>query len=618
MLGSGRHMKSIEEKYRKLDDIDHCLQRPGMYIGSTKTREEEIFLLSEDGKFAKKTVKMNPAFLKIFDEIISNSADEHRRNGKLNQIRVTADRQTGRITIYDNGGIPVAKHRDHDEWVPELIFSNLKAGSNFDDSEERLVAGTNGVGATLTNIFSQEFKIRTCDGKQEFEQVFTGNMRNRSEPKISKSSKGCTEVSYLADFQRFGLEGLDDDHVEIMRKRCIDLAACNPLLKVEFNDEKFSFSSFAAYCRLYADEIFFEGSERWKIGIGTSLGSMQQVSFVNGVETKDGGTHVDFVTSQVVESVRARLKKKHKVDLRPAEIRNHMFVFVSCDIVNSSFSSQTKEKLITDPRDFGSKHELSEKFLKQVCESEMIQRILDWAQQKSLAEERKALRELNKQISKEKVLKLIDAKGRDRNLCTLALFEGDSASGAFRKYRDPQVQGAFPLRGKFLNVSELPASKVIQNKEVKDILTALGLRMGEEPKDLRYGRVLIYSDADPDGDSIAGLLINFFGRFWPELLKDGRICRVMTPLVVVKNKKTQMSFYTNEEFENWIKSVNNSKDWDISYKKGLAALEDEEYADIIKFPKMFSISPGENLKQSLDDWFGADPAVRKKKILGES
>lgn len=609
-------MKSIEEKYRKLDDIDHCLQRPGMYIGSIKTREEESFLMGENGKFSKKAVNLNPAFLKIFDEIVSNAADEHRRNPKLNHITVKAERESGRITISDNGGIPVVKHKDHDEWVPEMIFSNLKAGSNFDDSEERLVAGTNGVGATLTNIFSVEFRVRTCDGKNMFDQVFSGNMRNRSEPKISRGSGGFTEISYIPDFSRFGLSGLDEDHIEMLRKRCSDIAACNPLLRIDFNGEKFSFSSFASYCRLYANDIVYEGSERWRIAIGSSQGSMQQVSFVNGVETKDGGTHVDFVANQVIEALRARLKKKHKVDLRPSEIKNHMFVFVSADIVNSSFSSQTKEKLITDPRDFGSKHELSEKFLKQVCESEMIQRILDWAQQKNLADERKALRELNKQLSKEKVLKLIDAKSRDRDQCTLALFEGDSASGAFRKYRDPQFQGAFPLRGKFLNVSELPASKIIQNKEVKDILNALGLRMGEEPKDLRYGKILIYSDADPDGDSIAGLLINFFGRFWPELLNDCKICRVMTPLVVAKSKKQQVSFYTNSDFELWLKSVKNTKEWDISYKKGLAALEDAEYAEIIKSPKMFAITPGENLKQSLDDWFGADPAVRKQKILG--
>ena len=608
-------MKKIEQKYRKLDDIEHCLLRPGMYIGSTKTRADECYLLNEDGEFAKQSVNQNPGFLKLFDEIISNSADEHRRNGKLNRIDVSADKASGKITIRDNGGIPVVKHTIHDEWVPEMIFSNLKAGSNFDDSEDRLVAGTNGVGATLTNIFSSEFSINTCDGKKEFQQVFENNMRSRKNPIVKKKkASGFTEISYLPDYSQFGLDGLDDDHVQMMRKRCADLAACNPLLRVYFNKERFSYPSFAAYCRLYVDEVVYEGSERWRIAVGTSNGSLQQVSFVNGVSTSDGGTHVDYVANQVVDAVRAKLKKRHKVDLRPSEIKNHMFVFVSSDIVNSSFSSQTKEKLITDARDFGSKHALSEKFLKSVCASEMIQSILDWAQQKKKADERKALRQLNKKLDKEKVLKLIDAKGRKREKCTLSLFEGDSASSAFRKYRDPMTQGAFPLRGKFLNVAGMPPSKVVQNKEVQALLNAIGLRLGEDPEKLRYGKILIYSDADPDGDSIAGLLTNFFGRYWPELLEKRMLYRVMTPLVVALRKKERKMFYTNEEFEEWQNS-GDSKGWEISYKKGLAALEDPEYCDIIRNPKMFALVPGDDLDVALEDWFGSDADVRKQKMM---
>jgi len=610
-------MKPIEQKYRKLDDIEHCLLRPGMYIGSTKTREDQCYILDKDKKFTVQTVNQNPGFLKVFDEIISNSADEHRRNSKLNRIDITVDSVSGRITIRDNGGIPVVKHAIHDEWVPEMIFSNLKAGSNFDDSEDRLVAGTNGVGATLTNIFSLEFQVNTCDGKKEFLQVFRNNMRDRQEPKVkSKRGKGFTEISYLPDYSQFGLDGVGKDHIQLMRKRCADLAACNPLLKVYFNKERFSYPSFSSYCRLYVDDVIYEGSERWRIAVGPSSGSMQQVSFVNGVATSDGGTHVDFVANQIVAAVRERLRKRHKVVLKPSEIKNHMFVFVSTDIVNSSFSSQTKEKLITDARDFGSKHDLSEKFLKSVCSSEMIQRILDWAQQKKKADERKALRQLNKKLDKEKVLKLIDAKGRKREKCTLSLFEGDSASSAFRKYRDPMTQGAFPLRGKFLNVAGMPPSKVIQNKEVQALLNAIGLRLGEEPEKLRYGKILIYSDADPDGDSIAGLLTNFFGRYWPELLEKRMLYRVMTPLVVAEKKNDRIMFYTNDEFELW-KKAEKSSGWNISYKKGLAALEDPEYRDIIRNPKMFALTPGENLRQALDDWFGDDSSIRKQKILGE-
>lgn len=610
-------MKTVEQKYRKLSDIEHCLQRPGMYIGSIKPREDDVHLLGEDGKFTKKKLTYNPGFLKLFDEIISNSVDEHRRNPKLNEIRVTVDPETCFVKIWDNGGIPVVKHTEYDEWVPEMIFSNLKAGSNFNDDEERLVAGTNGVGSTLTNIFSTEFRIRTADKKNAFQQTFNNNMRERTQAKILPWKEGFTEISYKPDLERFGMTSIDLDHIEMMRKRCVDLAACNTALKISFNDKVYKFSSYKDYCELYTNAVMYEEIDRWKIGIAPSEGSFTQVSFVNSVETKDGGTHVDYITAQVVDYVRERVKKKHKIDLKPSELRNHFFLFVRADIVNPAFSSQTKEKLITESRDFGSKFEISEKTLKAVAASEIVQRILDWAQQKALAEERKQLRELNKNLAKGKVLKLIDAKARfSRNSCTLALFEGDSASSAFRKYRNPMRQGAFPLRGKFVNVSEQPATKVIQNQEVKDLLTATGLKMGEPPKDLRYGKILIYSDADPDGDSIAGLLINFFGRYWPELFDQGKICRVMTPLVVAKKKDEKMWFYTSDEFEKWQSGRKDLDKWSIEYKKGLAALEDPEYKEIIQNPNMFAIEADGSLKTTLDAWFGSDPAIRKVKIMG--
>ena len=419
-------MKSIEQKYRKLSDIDHCLTRPGMYVGSIKPREEEVYLPVGSGPFEKRKITYNPAFLKIFDEIVSNSVDEHRRNPKLNEIRVTVDQEKREVTIWDNGGIPVLKHSEHNEWVPELIFSNLKAGSNFNDDEERLVAGTNGVGSTLTNIFSHKFRIRTADGKNAFQQTFSSNMRERTEAKILPWKESFTEISYEPDLERFGMTEIDGFHIDMMRRRCIDLAACNSNLKISFNGDNYKFKSFKDYCNLYTPNVIFEDSERWMIGIAPSEGSFTQVSFVNAVETKDGGTHVDYIASQVIDYVRERVKKKHKVDLKPAELKNHFFLFVRADIVNPSFASQTKEKLITEARDFGSKFEIPEKTLKAVATSEIVQRILDWAQQKALAEERKQLRELNKNLAKGKVLKLIDAKARySRGSCTLALFEGD-------------------------------------------------------------------------------------------------------------------------------------------------------------------------------------------------
>jgi len=606
-------------KYKKLTDVEHVLLRPGMYVGSIKHKTEDIPVLVE-GKFSTQSITYNPAFLKIFDEIVSNSVDEHRRNPKkLNQLDVLINPEKGAILVRDNGGIVVERHPEHDEWIPELIFSNLKAGSNFDDSEERLVAGTNGVGSTLTNIFSKAFRVKTCDGKREFSQQFINNMTDKQEAQVTptKSKQGYTEIAFMPDFERFEMTTIDADHMLMLEKRVIDLAACNPKLKVTFNGKDHTFNSFEDYCKLYTSDVIYVEGPRWKVGISHSNGSMQQVSFVNSVQTYDGGTHVDYVANQIVTHIRDLIKKKHKIEIRPQEIKNHMFLFVQSDIVNPIFASQTKEKLITEVKQFGSSFEFTPQIIKKILTSEIVERILDWAQQKAIAEEKKELRQLNKTLGRSKILKLIDAKeSSKRNECSLAIFEGDSASSAFRKYRDPRTQGAFPLRGKFINVSDLSPLKVVKNKEVTALLSAVGLKLGEEAKDLRYGKILIYSDADPDGDSIAGLLINFFGRYWPEIFEQEVVCRVVTPIVVAKKGKDKKSFYTSEEFNEWVTDKSKIKGWDIEYKKGLAALEDEEYKEIIKTPKLFILEKGDNFHATLNHWFSKNPMHRKAKILG--
>jgi DNA topoisomerase-2 len=607
---------TIEEKFRKLTDIEHVLHRPGMYVGSTKPREDAIRLL-EGGDLVLQTVVYNPAFLKLFDEVLSNSVDEHRRNAKLNVIRVTVDPKKGSVKVWDNGGIPVVRHAEHKQWIPEMIFSNLKAGSNFNDDENRLVAGTNGVGSTLTNIFSTRFLIETRDRKNLFRQEFRANMTERDVAEVTPSREsGFTCVTFEPDLSQFGMTEMDEVHVDLMRKRCLEMAACNPKLKVYFNDTRYRFPSFKDYCALHAEELHYEEEDRWKVGVAASAGSFEQVSFVNSVETRDGGTHVEHVAWQIIQRLRAFIQKKHKIDVKPSEIKNHLFLFVQADIVNPAFSSQTKEKLITESREFGSKFSPSEGFIKQVIGSEVLQRILDWAQQKELASQRKKLREINKSLDQGKVLKLVDAKARrGRERCSLALFEGDSASSAFRKYREPKLQGAFPLRGKVLNVAGLEPIRIAKNAELRNLMTAIGLKLGEEPRDLRYGKILIYADADPDGDSIAGLLVNFFGRFWPELFTEKRVLRVMTPLVVVSKGKTKNNFYTDTEFQSWAEGRTDLSRWDIAYKKGLAALEDPEYREIIQAPRAFTIVPGPNFLGVLDCWFGGDVSARKAKIL---
>jgi DNA topoisomerase-2 len=614
--------KSIESKYQKLTDTEHVLLRPSMYIGSVAIHTGDQYLYDGE-KVTIEEVHYNPGFIKIFDEIVSNSVDEHRRNPKLNEIRVTINLDTNGITVWDNGGIPVEKHPVHKEWIPEMIFSNLKAGSNFDDSEQRTVAGTNGVGSTLTNIFSKTFSISTCDGTNRFEQTFTDNMSKRTTAKITPAKRGFTEISFFPDLDRFKMKKIDESSFQILFKRCLDLVACNnrltlKLTKIKDGEKKefvLKFKSFDEYIKLYAEDYFFEETKNWKIGFAKSENGFQNVSFVNSVHTKDGGTHVEYITNQLIAQLREMIKKKHRVEVKPSDIRNHLYVFIDSTIINSFFSSQTKEKLITEVKDFGTRHEVTDKLAKLVFKSEIIQSVLDWVEKKALAQERAELRKLNSNLDKTKIPKLIDAQRKgDRGVCVLGIYEGLSALSAVRKFRDTQTVGAFPLKGKFINVSEMKSSEIIKNDEAVQLMASLGLKLGEEPNSLRYGRIYIYTDADPDGNSIASLLINFFARFWPELFDQGRVYKVMTPLVVAKKGAKAINFYTNDEFEKWSKK-NQVSSWEIEYKKGLAALEDGEYEEIIKNPYLIQIKNDKQYKESLEAWFGGDSKPRKERIL---
>lgn len=607
----------IEQKYQKLTDIEHCLLRPGMWIGTTSPQTENFTVLSED-KFQYEELSVSPAFIKIFDEIISNSADEHKRNPKLNKIEVQIDQSTGKISIFDNGGIPVVQHKEHKEWIPQMIFSNLRAGSNFNDSENRTSAGLHGVGATLTNIFSNRFIVETCDGKNAYYQEYSDNMKNVGKPSIKPAKRGFTRITFFPDLKRFGMETINDSTLKVLQKRAIDIAATNPKLSIKFNDKTYQFKSFEEYIQLYTGEYFFEETRDWKIGFAKSENGFQNVSFVNSVHTKDGGTHVEYITNQLIAQLREMIKKKHRVDVKPSDIRNHLYVFIDSTIVNSFFSSQTKEKLITEVKDFGTKHEVTDRLAKLVFKSEIIQSVLDWIEKKALAQERAELRKLNKDLEKTKIPKLIDAQRKgDRGVCILGIYEGLSAVSAVRKFRDTQTIGAFPLKGKFINVSEMKSSEIIKNDEAVQLMASLGLKLGEEPKGLRYGRIYIYTDADPDGSHIAATLINFFDRFWPELFEQGRVYKVMTPLVVAKKGKESINFYTNTEFEAWLKK-NKSSSWDIEYKKGLGALEDSEYEEIIKNPYLVQIKNDKEYKESLESWFGRDSQPRKDRILGNN
>ena len=422
-------VKKIEDKYKILSHVQHVLLRPQTYLGSNKLNTSVRWIFdSGSNKFIQKEISYVNSFLKIFDELVVNSVDESKRFGtKLNRIDINIDIISNSISVRDNGGMPVILHKEYNQYVAEVVYGNLMSGSNYDDDEDRVVAGTNGLGAKLTNIFSKEFKVSTCDGKNSFLQIFSENMSNRTKPVIKKSTKNHTEISYTPDLEKFGLTEIDESHFKMLEKRVYDIAACNTNLKIYFNGILINIKSFEDYIKLYTDYSFYESKKdkSWSIGVGLSQNGFQQISFVNSTDTYDGATHVDYVMNQIVSALREFFQKKHKVDVKPSELKNHMFLFLNSTIINPSFSSQTKEKLITEIKDFGSTFEITNKLIQSIIKSEIIESILDWIDQKKLADENKLTRTLNSNLSKIKVEKLIDAKGRDRWKCSIGIFEGD-------------------------------------------------------------------------------------------------------------------------------------------------------------------------------------------------
>ena len=339
--------KSIEEKYKSLTPEEHVLHRPGTYIGSTVTEDAEMFIL-ENGKFYKKTVKYNPGFIKLFDEIISNSVDESKRNGtKLDTIKVEVDTKNNIIQVYDNGGIEVAMHKDAKMYVAELIFGTLRSGSNFSDSDSRTWVGTNGLGSSLCNIFSEEFKVETADSKHRFTMVWKDNMSKKSEAKIDRTSQHYTRITYKPDLKRFGMDYIDEDSFKIMEKRVYEIAGCNPNLTIYFNGKRIIMNSFRDYCAMYIEEdglLLYEENDNWQVGLSVSpTGSFQQVSYVNCVNTFDGGTHNDHILNQIIPPLREKISKKFKTDIMPGQIKNHMFLFINSTVINPALVVRLKK-----------------------------------------------------------------------------------------------------------------------------------------------------------------------------------------------------------------------------------------------------------------------------------
>ena len=611
--------KTIEEKYQKLDVHAHVLKKPGMYVGGIKKTKGQMWIYNDsenesDPRIILKEISYVPAFYKICDEIIVNARDRTVEKLKVpcTIIKITVDKKTGRISVWNNGdGVDVVKHKEHKIYVPSMLFGETLSSTQYvdDDNDKRVTGGTNGLGAKLANIYSTEFTIETLDAvrNKKFKQKFTKNMYKKGEPKITdvEGKKPYTQISFIADFERFGIKGITTDMVRLLKKRAYDIAMGTDA-KVYFNNKQIKVNNLQKYTDLYFPNaethprvLDIKSNPRWKIGAvfdKTNRHDHENISFINGICTYKNGNHVDHVVNQIVARIRADVEKKVGGTVKPSLIKENLIFFVDSVIVNPVFNSQTKEQLDASvkEKDFGSTYKLTEAFIKALKNTGIVEHIVARANGSVSS----ILSKLDgKKSNKVDVEKLSDAEfagGKRSAECGLFLTEGDSAKAlamAGFNIIGRDKYGVFPLRGKLKKVSgelkKQDMENLLKNKEIEAIMKILGLKVGkvyDSIKDLRYGFVVLMTDQDVDGYHIKGLLMNFINYFWPSLLiYNGFIKCFPTPIAKAtkgaKGKEVVESFYNIPEFEEWKKKNKGGKGWHIKYYKGLATSDVREAHD---------------------------------------
>ena len=639
---SSQTNKSLE-KYQKKDLATHIYDTPDTYVGGSDLIEECLPILQKDNTIRQEIFEYLPALYNTFNEILVNARDQVVRlqqiksKNPVTTIRVTIDKESGLITIYNDGeGVDIAEHPTEKDkqgnpiMIPEMIFGHLLTSTNYEKDEKKIVGGKNGYGAKLTNIFSSVFNLETIDHQRglKYTQRFMDNMKKRGKPKVTKvKGKPYTKISWIADFERFGLTCYSEQMYQLMVRRIYDIAGVtDKSLNVYYNGTLIKQKSFEKYSKLYLtyhEKMVYEDiHERWSLGVSISTNDkFEQISFVNGIATPKGGKHVDFITKQLIQKLSTHIEKKEKTKVKDAYIKNYLKVFINSTIENPSFDSQTKERLITAPTKFGSKPVITDKFFKKVLTLGIVNKVLSFAEFK---DNKNAKKTDGSKKNKINVPKLDDANWagtKKSEQCILILTEGDSAksmaiSGLSVVGRDKY--GVFPLRGKLLNVREASIKQITDNAEITNLKKIIGLETGKHYKDLkslRYGKVMIMTDQDHDGSHIKGLVLNMFHTMWPSLLELNYITSMITPIVKVSKGKAVKSFFNLSDYQDWIKKTSNYKQWHTKYYKGLGTSNASEAKEYFKHMKMNQYLSSESTTESMNLAFNKKLSDLRKEWL---
>lgn len=632
-------LKTIEEQYQTKDEIEHILDRSGMWISSgEESVNYPLFVPSKNMIVPVPNTVIKPALIKIFDEVLSNSIDAHRDSASLfkpTEILVVVN-ENGHVQIKDNGGIRVELHKKTNLILPEMLFGTFRTSSNYDDTVNREGAGTNGYGAKLTNVYSKQFHVRTADGKNSICICWSNNMRNINKDlqtypvvgfNIVPTTAHYTSTEFDIDLERFELESLPLSTIRVMQKRCIAAAASNPKLKVTFESDiaegklnsVFLFNNFMEYVAKFCTKeqfdtmLVYDNNKDTVALLPANLGF--NVGIVNG-SVCPTGTHIAKLEKQITARLLDECKKANMELITEKDITSRFTLFVNTTIYNPTYESQSKTKLTNKAASFSLS--LSVKFLDALKDSELFLQLKDFYSAKYAEVKASETRKLNTILKTTKSKKMLNAVNKDPETAELWLFEGDSASTGFRNARTLN-QAAYILRGKIRNTFDLSRSQILSNNELKEVLAELGIQFdgGEKNiKTIRFKKVVIASDMDVDGNHICGLFLAFFSKHFPELIRAGIIYRAISPIVVAfKRTGERQYYYTLEEYN---RDADNLKGWVLIYTKGLGGLEDVDYYKLLQEQKLmqFTVDKADDYDMEyVNTWFGKSTAMRREILI---
>ena len=620
-------MNEKEEHYdvsdiQVLEGLEAVRKRPGMYIGTTDVK----------------------GLHHLVWEIVDNSIDEALA-GFCDAIEIVINKGNS-ITVKDNGrGIPVGVHPKTGLSTVETVYTVLHAGGKFGGGGYKVSGGLHGVGASVVNALSSWTTVTVYHDGKIYEAKFKDG--GHIDKKLTiigdcDPNRTGTTVTFKPDADIFDTDIFD---YETLKVRTRELAFLNKGLKITLRDDRddedttgetFHYeggiSEYVKYLNknktpIQNDIIHLEGEDEgvfFEVAMQYNTGYTSNIySFVNNINTHDGGTHEEGVRRALTRVLNSYARKtgmlKDKDDpLSGDDVKEGLTMIVSCKHPNPQFEGQTKGRLgNSEVRKLADKV-FSEGFERYLLENPEEAKII---MEKNMTAARarvaaKKARELTRRKSDLDVInfggKLVDCKDKDPAKCEIFLVEGDSAGGSAIKGRDSMTQAILPLRGKILNVEKARLDRALSNEEIRTIITAFGTGIGQEfdLKKLRYHKIIIMTDADVDGSHIRVLLLTLFYRFFRPIIEAGHVYAAQPPLFCIKHGKTIKYVLNEEERDNYLASLNPNTKYEITRMKGLGEMDAEELNETT-----MDINKRVLRKITLDDVMEADEAFSK--LMGE-